>query len=114
MPVNISYIAEENLANLIFHGNLDVSLSRDISAICRNLSSCVKYCIMDLSAAEHLFDSGAALLQVLYLRLSELGIEVVILADCHDIRRQVPIITRMPSNPAPVRHLSQSVLDISA
>ena len=114
MPVNISYIAEENLANLIFHGNLDVSLSRDISAICRNLSSCVKYCIIDLSAVEHLFDSGVALLQVLHLRLSELGIEVVILADCHDIRRQVPIITRMPSNPAPVGLPGQPVLDISA
>jgi len=113
MPVNISYIAEENLANLIFQGNLDVSLSQDISAICRNLSSCVRSCIIDLSAVEHLFDSGVALLQVLYLRLSELGIEVVILADCPDIRRQVPIITRMPSNPAPVRHPGQSVLYIS-
>ena len=113
MPVTISYIAEENLANLIFHGNLDVSISQDISAICRNLSSCVKSCIMDFSAVEHLVDSGVALLQVLYLRLSELGIEVVILADCPDIRRQIPIITRMPSNPATVRHSGQSVLSTS-
>ena len=113
MPVTISYIAEENLSNLIFHGNLDVSISQDISAICRNLSSCVKSCIMDFSAVEHLFDSGVALLQVLYLRLSELGIEVVILADCPDIRRQIPIITRMPSNPATVRHSGQSVLSTS-
>jgi len=101
MPVRISYIAEENLVNLIFEGNLDVGLSRDISSICRNLSSCVKSCIIDLSAVDHLFDSGVALLQVLYLRLSELRIEVLVLGDHPDIRGQVPIITSISSNRSP-------------
>lgn len=101
MPVNISYIAEENLLNLIFQGNLDAGLSRDISSICRNLSSCVKSCILDLSAVDHLFDSGVALLQVLYLRLSELGIEVLILGEHPDIRGQIAPITGTTSNPSP-------------
>ena len=113
MPINISYIAAENHVDLIFQGNLDVSISQDIWVICRNLSSCVKSCTINLSAVEYLFDSGVALLQVLYLRLSKRGIKVLIMSDCPDIRRQVPIITRMPSNPAPVRHPGQSVLSTS-
>ena len=109
MPVNISYVKTENHVDLIFRGNMDVSLSRDILAVCRNLSPCVKSCTINLSAVDHLYDSGIALLQNLYLRLSELSIEVVILSDRADIHRQVPIITGMPSNSSPEKHIGESV-----
>ena len=103
MPIKISYCAAENHANLIFGGSLDVSLSQDIRVICRNLSSCVKSCTVDLSAVENMSDSGVALLQVLCVHLSERGI-VLTLSDNPHIRRLIPHIARMPSNPVPVRH----------
>jgi len=113
MPVKISYCAAENHADLIFEGNLDVSLSHDILAISRNLSSCVKSCTVDLSAVEHLFDSGVALLQVLCMRLSEHGIKVLIVSDNPDICRLIPHITHTPANPSPGGHAGQSVLSPS-
>ena len=113
MPINISYDKVENHVDLIFRGNMDVSLSRDILAVCGNLSSCVKSCTIDLSALDHFHYSGIALLQVLYLRLSELKIDVEILTDRPCDTGRIPMITRMPSNPVPVRHPGQSVLDIS-
>ena len=113
MPVKISYCAAENHADLIFEGNLDVSLSQDIREICRNLSSCVKSCSVDLSAVECLFDSGVALLQVLCLSLREHGVKVLILSDNPDIRSLIPHIARMPANPSPVGYSGQSVLSPS-
>ena len=113
MPVTISYFAEKNQADLIFQGNLDESLSRDIWAICNNLSSCMRSCTIDLSAVDHLFDSGVAVLRVLYLRLCEHGIEILILSDHPDILGRVPLITRMPLHSSPVRCSGQSVLSRS-
>ena len=108
MPVKISYIADENLAILIFQGNLDMSSSQDISAICRNLSSCVKSCTIDLSAVERLFDSGLVLLQELCMRLSEHRIKTLILSDHAASRRLAPDITCMPTNVSLLRRPGQS------
>jgi anti-anti-sigma regulatory factor len=92
MPVHISYIEEENRLDLSFEGNLDVSVSRDISGICRRVSSSLMTCIIDLSGVERLFDSGVGLLQMLHRRLSELGVTIVILSDQPEIRERIPSI----------------------
>jgi len=113
MPVNISYDETENHVDLIFEGNLDMSYSRDMWSISRNLSSCVESCTIDLSAIEHLFDSGVALLQVLYIMLSERRIKVSFLSDHAASRRLVPVITRMPTNVSLLRRPGQSDLSPS-
>ena len=97
MPVHTSYIAAEDRLDLVFDGNLDVSVSQEIWDICRHASSDLRTCIIDLSGAERLFDSGVALLQMLYRRLNDLGTIVVILSDRADFREQITVITRRAS-----------------
>ena len=92
MPLHASYIEEEDRLDLSFEGNLDVSLSRDVCDICRQARG-LKSCIVDLSNVERMFDSGAAILQMLYRRMCSLGTTVVFLSDRPDIRDWIPIIT---------------------
>ena len=96
MPLHASYIADESRLDLSFDGNLDVSVSQDVCDICRGTSAGLRSCIIDLSNVERLFDSGVALLQMLYRRLSELGTTIVILSDSPEIRERVPVIARTP------------------
>lgn len=104
MPVRISYIREEDRLDLRFLGNVDITLSQDVCDICRQLRPYLKVCIMDLSHADRLFDSGVALLQLLHCYLTEMGLTVVILADCPEIRARIAEITRPPRYPIPLRH----------
>jgi len=104
MSVHASYIEEEERLDLSFEGNLDVTVSRDIFDICRRMAAGLKSCIVDLSGVERIFESGAAILQLLYRRMRSLGTTVVFLGDRPDIRDWIPIITckpRLPSNYAP-------------
>ena len=94
MPVHASYIKEEDRLDLSFDGNLDLSVSQDICDVCRYASPNLKSCIIDLSGVERLFDSGVALLQMLYRRLNALGTIVVILSDSHEFRKKIPVIMR--------------------
>ena len=110
MPVYVSYIADEKRIDLVFKGNLDLNLSQEIWGICRSASPNVKSCIIDLSSVHHVFDSGIALLQLLYLRLSELGIIVVILSDHPKVQERIPILAQNLSYPSPVRSSGQSDL----
>jgi len=92
MPAEVAYIAEENRLDLTFSGNLDVSITRDIFDLCRRLPAGLNACIIDLSNVARLFDSGVALLRILYTHLTDAGAMIVILADRPDIRELVPSI----------------------
>mgnify|MGYP003573919054 FL=1 len=94
MAIHASYIEEESRLDLTFDGNLDVSVAQDICDICKKVSPNLKSCIIDLSDAERLFDSGVALLQMLYRRLTDLGTTVVILADRPEFLDRIPMVTR--------------------
>ena len=87
MPLCVSFI--ENQVILRFDGNLDVSVSRDIFRICGRVSSGLKSCVIDLSDAARLFDSGLALLQVLHRRLVDNGTKVAVFGDRPEIRERV-------------------------
>ena len=97
MPVHASFVADQ--LDLTFQGNLDASISQDIVDICKRISSSLKFCIIDLSGVERMFESGVALLRVLHRRLSERGITVVILSDHPEIRERIFDITPVPSYP---------------
>ena len=96
MLVRASYIEEEERLDLTFEGNLDVTVSRDVCGICQRAVRGLKCCIVDLSNVERMFDSGAAMLQMLYRRMRSLGATVVFLSDRPDIRDWIPIITCKP------------------
>jgi len=91
MPIYESYIGDEQRLDLTFEGKLDVSVCRDLFRIRKALSADVKFCIMDLSGVERIFDSGAALLRALCRQLQELGTTVVILGDQWRLRTDLPV-----------------------
>ena len=99
MPVQVSYISAEDRLDLSFCGNLDVTLSQHVCDICKQVPISLRSCIIDLSDIERLFDSGVALLQMLYRRLIALGATVVILSDLPEIHQRFPNSTRAPAYP---------------
>jgi anti-anti-sigma regulatory factor len=105
MPLHISYIAQESRLDLSFRGNLDLTLSQDICDICGSVPAGLRFCIIDLTDIERLFDSGVALLQALHRRLLEIGTTVVILSDHPEIREWFPTLVRRPLHSLPERPL---------
>jgi len=97
MRIQISYIAEENRLDLTFSGNLDVSVAQDVLDLCKRVPPDLAACIIDLSNVVRLFDSGVALLRILYTHLTELGATIVVLADRAEVRELIPSITRPSS-----------------
>jgi len=96
MSVHASYVEEEDRLNLSFEGNLDVTVSRDVCDICQRVAAGLKSCIVDLSKVERIFDSGIAMLQMLYQRMNALGTSVVFVSDRPEILKWMPIITGTP------------------
>jgi ABC-type transporter Mla MlaB component len=93
MPMHSSYIAEELRLDLSFSGNLDVSVSQDICDICWSPPRDLKTCIVDISGIDHLFDSGVALLKMLYRHLVKKNVLVVIFSDSSRNQERMPNIT---------------------
>lgn len=93
MTMRASHIELISRLDLIFEGNLDLSIALAVCDICKRTPAGLRSCILDLRGVERVFDSGVALLRMLYQRLTELGIPVVILSDNPRIRKQIPFIT---------------------
>ena len=94
MPLHASYIDVEDRLDLSFSGNLDVTLSEAVWDICKQVPTNLVTCVVDLSEVERLFDSGLALLQMLFRRLNDLGVIVVFLSDCPEIRERISVVTQ--------------------
>jgi anti-anti-sigma regulatory factor len=103
MPVQVSYIAEEDRLDLSFHGKLDLTLSQEVCDLCRQVPAGLRACIIDLTDITQLFDSGIALIYKLHRRLTKLGAIVVILSDRPDIRRWIPTMALTPPRKRPLR-----------
>jgi len=93
MPLQSSYIEEEKRLDLSFAGNLDITLSREICGLCRQPTGRLNTCILNLSSVQQIFDSGLALMQMLYRRLKALCATVVILTEHPRVRECIPMIT---------------------
>lgn len=96
MPLQLSYINQENRLDVRFEGNLDLTLSHPICDICKSVPTDLSYCIIDLTGVQRVFDSGVALLQRLLRRFTEIGATVVILSDHPKIRKWFPTVVRTP------------------
>jgi len=92
MSVHVSFIPEESRLDLYFDGNLDVSVWQDVCDTCRGASPSLKSCIVDLTGVERVFDSGIALLGMLYRRLRQLGATVIFLTDDSEIKKRVSLV----------------------
>ena len=93
MPVQASYIERIGRLDVVFEGNLDVSVWLAVCDACKTMPPGLKSCILDLRRVEQVFDSGLALLRMLYQRLGEAGVTVSVLCDHPHIRSQIPLVT---------------------
>lgn len=93
MVVRASFIEEEDRLDLVFEGNLDVSVAQSVCDLCKRLKIGPRYCIVDLYGVERIFDSGVALLRMLSRRLQALGTRVLVLGDHPQILERLPTIT---------------------
>ena len=103
MPLQLSYINQENRLDIRFEGNLDLTVSHAVCDICKSVPADLSCCIIDLTDVRGVFDSGLALLQQLHRRFVELGTTVVMLTDHPRIRKLFPSVTRAPLQPSPER-----------
>lgn len=92
MPMSVSFIPEEELLDLSFEGNLDLSVTSAVCQVVPDLRASLKTCIMDLTRVERVFDSGIALLRMLSKHLHGAGATVVVLTDHPEVRRRVSLI----------------------
>jgi hypothetical protein len=99
MPLQSRYIDDEQRLDVIVQGNLDISLSQEICDICRRAAPGLRACIVDLSDAGRIFDSGVALLQMLHRKLSALGATTVILSDDRELSERLPSIVQASKYP---------------
>lgn len=87
MAVSVSYAPHEALLSLRFDGNLDVSAAMPVCDLCRRVPRDLERCVLDLSGVERVFDSGIALLQMLYRRVAGRGAAVSVVGDSVLARR---------------------------
>lgn len=87
MSVSVSYAPHEALLSLRFEGNLDVSAAMPVCDLCRRVPRDLERCVLDLSGVERVFDSGIALLQMLYRRVAGRGATVSVVGNSVLARR---------------------------
>ncbi len=92
MPMQASYIEQIGRLDVVFEGNLDVSVWLAVCDLCKTMPMGLTSCILDLRRVEQVFDSGLALLQMLYRWLDEGGVAVSVLCDHPRIRSQISVV----------------------
>jgi ABC-type transporter Mla MlaB component len=90
MPIRTAYTERESRLDLSVIGNLDLTLSQSVYEICARLPRSLRFCVIDLSDVERVFDSGIALLHMLHRRLKEFGTTVVIHGDRAEVGSRIP------------------------
>jgi ABC-type transporter Mla MlaB component len=96
MTLDVFYIEEEERLDICCSGDLDLTVTRPLCSVCASVREGLRYCIVDLSSVDRVFDSGLALLQMLYRRLRGLGTRVVFLAEDPAMRARLALFVLDP------------------
>jgi len=92
MSVSFEVIPEEDRLDILFEGNLDVSVWQGVYDACKQFCPSLKVCIVDLTRVRRVFDSGIAILGLLHARARACGTTDVFLTDDPTIRTRVAAI----------------------
>jgi ABC-type transporter Mla MlaB component len=76
MAIRPVFESQRETVTLYFDGDLDLTLSRDIFAVCNLPWSGMSHCILDMRQVHRVFDSGVALTLMLARRLARQGLQV--------------------------------------
>lgn len=101
MPMISSFIPSEDRLDLLFHGDLDLTLSEDVCQIFANIPVGLRTCIMDMTRLDRVFDSGLALMWMLNEQLRRIGATVVVLSDHPELQRRIPRVMKNAFNVVP-------------
>jgi ABC-type transporter Mla MlaB component len=93
MSLSVSVSPDESRLELIFEGNLDVSVAISLCDLCKRMPPRVTTCVVDLTRVERVFDSGEALLRMVLARLADCGAHVVVRADRSRLTGRVAALT---------------------
>ena len=102
MPMMTSFIPSEDRLDLLFHGDLDLTIAEDACRVFGDIPVGLRTCIMDLTRLDRVFDSGLALLWMLNERLRRIGATVVILSDHPELQRRLPRVMKNALNIVPI------------
>ena len=89
MPAQVSFIPDEDRLDISFEGNLDVTVWQTVCDACTRPTLTLRVCIVDLTGVARVFDSGLAVLGLLFRRMRGLGATVVFLSDDLELRKRV-------------------------
>ncbi len=89
MSATITFIPNEERLDISVEGNLDVTVWQSVCDACGQASPNLSTCIVDLTAVRRFFDSGIAILGLLYKRMHNLGATVVFLSDDANLRKRI-------------------------
>jgi len=92
MSAAIRFIPSEDRLDISFEGNLDVTVWQAVCDACGRTSPRVESCIVDLTRVGRVFDSGIAILGLLYRRMRDLGTTVIFLCDDLNTKERVEAI----------------------
>jgi len=92
MSITINLIPDEDRFDITFEGNLDVTAWQGVCDACSRVPPNVRACIVDLTRVGRVFDSGIAILGLLWKRMRRLGTTVVFLCDDAEIRKRVAAV----------------------
>jgi anti-anti-sigma regulatory factor len=90
--MNVSFVQEQDLLDLSFEGNLDLTVTHAVFGIVPQIQDELKTCIMDLTQVDRVFDSGIALLRMLSRNLHQMGATVVVVGTHPDLRLHLSLI----------------------
>ena len=104
MSARIRLITEEDRLDISFEGNLDLTVWSSVYDACIYSPPNLRICIVDLTEVGRVFDSGVAILGLLYQHMQELGTTVIFVSDDLELRQRIAAIA------SPLWHQTSSEL----
>lgn len=81
MSIDVAHYPEEGRVDITIEGNLDLTLSSQILAVCKLVDEGIVICVIDATRVIRVFDSGLAVLMLLTNRLAQFQARLVIIGN---------------------------------
>ena len=96
MGMSIAYHSDEGRLDIIIAENLDLTQTRQILLAQTYIDDQLQTCVIDCTRVERVFDSGKALMMMLFERLTQFRVRLVMIGDF----TQLPYHHQLPATSA--------------
>jgi len=90
MTMNIAYHSEEGRLDIILAENLDLTQTRQMLQAQGHIDDQLQTCIIDCTQVGRVFDSGKALMLMLFERLAQFQVRLVMIGELPGLSYQYP------------------------